>query len=321
MKKYDIGRDFEGILYARMRDMGITILAREPETELPDGRTPDFLVEYRGRKCYVEALALDSDLGNNDAEEDLVVSLNDHKSTDFFLLLSAGHRSRLPKRLRRDAVLPIIEWMNGQDVEVIPDEPGLGPDRLPKREFDLNGYRLEVALIPVPREYRTKQAAQERELVVGQMLGGVTLHGIGDAVRDRVRQKCKRYTPRNLGDVPLVVAINDFRFSDMAAELYGTPITTLQFNTISGEIVDTVDSIKHDGIWCRVEKGQLVTQAQHLLAVWHFKYAHANNPDAQNCLYTNPFVDVPSKLPAPFFYGQHTQFPDGKLEYHDGSST
>ena len=318
MKKYDIGGDFEVFLDARMLDMGITILAREPETELADGKTPDFLVEYGGIRCYVEALALDSDLGNNDAEDDLVVSLNAHKSTDFFLFLSAGHRSRLPKRLRRDAVLPIIEWMNAQDVEAIPDNPDLGLDRLPEREFDLSGYHLRVALIPVSRKYRTEQAAQERDLVGVQMLGGTTLHGIGDAVRDRVRQKCKRYTPRNLGNVPLVVAINDFRFSDMAAELYGTPITTLQFNTLSGEVVDTVDSIKCDGIWCRVEKGLLMPQAQHLLAVWHLKSAHANNPDAPNCLYTNPFVDVQAKLPAPFFYGQHTQFPDGKLEYRDG---
>ena len=320
MKKYDIGSDFEGILDSRMRDMGITILAREPETELPDGKTPDFLVEYGGLKCYVEALALESDLVKTDAEDDLVASLNAHKSTDFFLLICAKPPNRLQRRLRRDTVLPIIEWMNSQDVEAIPDKPRLDLNSLPKKEFDLNGYRLKATLIPVSREYRTEQFAQERDLVGGQMLTSTT-RSIGDTARERVRQKCKRYTSRNLGGIPLVVAINDFLFIHMVAELYGTPVTTVYSNRNTGEFVGAVNSILHDGIWHRVEKGQPVLQAQHLLAVWHFTYAHANNPDAQNCLYTNPFVDVPSKLPAPFFYGQHTQFPDGKLEYHDGSST
>lgn len=219
MVKYDIGHEFEEFLDARMLDMGITILAREPETKLSDSKTPDFLVEHNGLNCCVEALSLDPDLGNTDAEDDLVASLNAHKSTDFFLFLSTRHWQRLHNRLPRTSVKPIIDWMNSQSVDKIPESPGGGRDHLPVKEFNLRGYTLEVMMLPVSKKHRAMEEAQERDLVGVQMLGGVSVHGVGDATRERIRGKYRRYTPDNLGGVPLVVAINDFGFRDMESDL------------------------------------------------------------------------------------------------------
>ena len=49
-----LSKDFEDFLERRMESLGLSVV-KEPK--LPNGRTPDFLVESEGLKCYVEATA------------------------------------------------------------------------------------------------------------------------------------------------------------------------------------------------------------------------------------------------------------------------
>lgn len=57
---YAYGRDFERLLCDRLQFCGISVVSREPDTRLPNGATPDFLVQYNGARCCVESMAFES---------------------------------------------------------------------------------------------------------------------------------------------------------------------------------------------------------------------------------------------------------------------
>ena len=311
------GACFELYLHHKLKGFGCKV---EVEPRLAKGRTPDFLVEHEGKRCYVEALVLADEEWNTDAEADLVEKLNSYSSKDFFLCLFST--SNLTQRIRKEQLQPIVDWMNSHNVAVV---EGSGVPEYSK-EFVLqpdggDEYPLEVSLIPAASEFRTEEEALSRELVGTSSLGGARSGPVDHGLRERIREKRRRYDPSVL-DAPLLIAVNTIaHVPRMDWALYGTPTATIHLDKSAGGIVAVSESMSKDGIWLISEKGKDRLRASHLLGVWNFVLAHPSNPSPTACLYTNPYVDWSEvrNLPSPIFLGRYTQVTDGRnLKYVEG---
>ena len=312
------GACFELFLYHKLTSLGCTV---EVEPHLANGRTPDFLVKHEEKRCYIEALVLADDEWQTDAEADLVEKLNSYSSTDFFL--SIFSTSRLTQRIRKKQLQPIVDWMNSQDVIVV-EAPENGECC---KEFILqpdgsDAYTLEVSLIPVIPEFRTAEEASSRALVGIPSLGGADSYPVDGDLRERIREKRKRYDTSVL-DAPLLIAVNTIaHVPHMDWALFGTPTADLRVDKRTREIVDVSESVKKDGIWLISKDGKDRLRASHLLGVWNFVLAHPSNPNPAACLYTNPYVDwsAVKNLPSPVFLGHYTQVTDERnLKYVEGA--
>ena len=311
------GACFELYLHHKLKGFGCTV---EVEPRLAKGRTPDFLVEHEGKRCYIEALVLADDEWKTDAEADLEEKLNSYSSKDFSLCLLST--SKLTQRIRKEHLQPIVDWMNSHDVTVVEATE----TKEYSKEFVLqadggDAYPLEVSLILVPPELRTEEEAILRELVEMSSLGGARSGPIDHGLRERIREKRRRYDPSVL-DAPLLIAANTIaHVPRMDWALYGTPTTTIHLDKSTGGIVAVSESMSKDGIWLISEKGKDRLRASHLLGVWNFVLAHPSNPSPTACLYTNPYVDWSEvkNLPSPIFLGRYTQVTDGRnLKYVEG---
>ena len=308
------GTCFELYLYHKLTSLGCTV---EVEPRLAKGRTPDFLVEHEGKRCYIEALVLADDEWKTDAEADLEEKLNSYSSKDFSLCLFST--SKLTQRIRKEQLQPIIDWMNSHDVAVV--ETSRAPEY--SKEFVLqpdggDEYLLEVSLTPATSEFRTEEDALSRELVEMSSLGGARSGPIDHGLRERIREKRRRYDPFVL-DAPLLIAVNTIaHVPRMDWALYGTPTATLRLDKSTGGIVAVSESMSKDGRWLISEKGKDRLRAPHLLGVWNFVLAHPSNPSPTVCLYTNPYVDWSKvkNLPSPVFLGQYTQVTDERNLKH-----
>ena len=220
----------------------------------------------------------------------MVEKLNSYSSKEFFLSLFST--SNLTQRIRKERLQPIVDWMNTHDVAVV------ATSKAPEysKEFVLqpdggDEYHLEVSLIPATSEFRREADVLSRELVGISSLGGARSGPIDHGLRERIREKRKRYDPSVL-DAPLLIAVNTIaHVPRMDWALYGTPTATIHLDKSMGGIVAVSESMSKDGIWLMSEKGKDRLRASHLLGVWNFVLAHPSNPSPTACLYTNPYVD------------------------------
>ena len=96
--------DFEDFLEGHMRSLGLSVV-KNPK--LPNGRTPDFLVESEGVKCYVEATS------RPDIHDQILDAFDGygHKPYTLFVrALQSGERAHFNRR--RETAREIIEWVD-----------------------------------------------------------------------------------------------------------------------------------------------------------------------------------------------------------------
>ena len=118
MSRDDRAQDkcFEDYLESWMSSQGFSIIAREPDTRLCNGKTPDFLVEYESRCWYVEALTIRAGPELTVTGQGWRDCFNSHADDNYSLFVTwqNGWRDsdRTPgKKEMNQAIQPVLGWL------------------------------------------------------------------------------------------------------------------------------------------------------------------------------------------------------------------
>ena len=322
--------DFEDFLEEHMRSLGLSVV-REPNTKLPNGRTPDFLVESEGVKCYVEATS------RPDIRDQILGAFDGYgykPYTLFISVLQSGEKAHFNSKCK--TAREIIEWVDsfyaalneyldindiegftigGQTPLTFPtkhrDYPRMSPIKIFCREgydWAINGlvhfsanemvrieemfsgfeYRIPIGYPDVDDVRKIGAASRRKEDV--------------RSLRHALRCKAVHYlpVPDGIGDVPLIIAINDYDSGLVVDELLGTR----GVRVYSDFGVALPAPRRDNGFWRRSAQ----SKRRHVKAVWHFDRARSDSPDFRAKFILNPDEgNARSILPKPFFSDPHTE--------------
>lgn len=304
-----LSKDFERFLGRHMESLGLSV-AKEPV--LPNGRTPDFCVEFEGVKCYVEATS------RPEIEYQILDAFEGFGRKPYTLFISVlQSREKVHLNARRKTAAGIIRWVDSfiNDFKIDDTESLAARERFPARTFERDGYCWTVKSL-VHFSAREMDEIDRRpgggglsfRVPVGWPVVDPVLK-IGAAspckedvmsIRNALRGKAVRYLPipDGIGDVPLVIAISDYGHNAVVDELLG--VRTLPF---SGGLPSSL--IRQDsGFWRRSTQ----SKRHHVKAVWHFDRARSDNSDFTAKLILNPDEEnARAILPAPLFSDPHTE--------------
>jgi hypothetical protein len=209
---------FELVLHAMLLRQGFVVIEIEPE--LPNGRSPDFLVEApNGTRFYLEATLA---LGMNDAAagadrrmREALQAIDEVQSPDFFLHVYTRGTPSQPTavgRLRR-AVQCFVDSLDYEQA-IANNDADL--DTLPIWQHEEHGAHFTIQAVP-KNTRRTGGRA-----IGGRMLPGGVIHP-EVAIRSAVVGKAGRYGDI---DIPLVIAVNALEqyadIDDAVDALFGT---------------------------------------------------------------------------------------------------
>ena len=287
----DFAGEFEDFLQKQIIQMGMTC-TRNPK--LPNGKTPDFLVGHKGRRCYVEATHIEGpkEFTEKKGEETLRVLLDESVPKGLSITLeyprNEGPRLTNPVGRRDPGLRDIVKWLSDTDLRLGIDERN--------REFLVKAVRIEVGIYPTPSVQEDRAGwlkSDNKAGFVGQQ---------HENVRDSLRGKYDKYTPEpdSLGDTPLIVALFDEGTSGggMGEALYGTRIPFITLSNETGEILGRGFREPLDGVWLNRRSRKLERKHNHLAGVWHFR--SLKDPSRPPLLFANPYrQDIESIIPKP----------------------
>ena len=320
---------FEDFLEGHMRSLGLTVV-KNPK--LRNGRTPDFLVESEGVKCYVEATS------RPDIRSQILEAFDGygHKPYTLFVsVLQSGDRAHFNDR--RKTGREIIEWVDsfyealnkhldindiegftigGQDPLTFPTKHRDYPRMSPIKTFYKDGYDWAInGLVHFSAsemfEIEKMACGFDRRLPVGwpdvdrvRKIGAESRQKEDvRSLRHALREKAVRYlpVPDGIGDIPLIIAVNDYDSGLVVDELLGTrgvdvyPDFGIALPAPRGD----------NGFWRRSAQ----SKRRHVKAVWHFERVRSDslyfraklilNPDEENArsilpkrLFSDPRTEV-----------------------------
>lgn len=122
------------------------------------------------------------------------------------------------------------------------------------------------------------------------------------SLRHALREKAVRYLPipDGIGDVPLIIAVNDYDSGLVVDELLGTRAVDVWEDLDIALPAPRGDN----GFWRRSAQ----SKRRHVKAVWHFERARSDNPDFRAKLILNPDEgNAWSILPKQLFFDPHTE--------------
>lgn len=318
---------FEDFLEDHMRSLGLSVV-KNPR--LPNGRTPDFLVEFEGVECYVEVTS------RPDAHDQILDAFDGFGHKPYTLFISALQSSEKAHfNRRRDTAREIIEWVDSfyealnehLDINDIQGFTIGGQSPLtfwtkhrdysrmsPIKTFCKNGYdwainglvhfsagemdRIEEMFSGF--EYRIPVGYPDVDDV--RKIGSESRRKEDvRSLRHALRCKAVRYLPipDGIGNVPLVIAVNDYDSGLVVDELLGTrgvdvyPDFDIALPAPRGD----------NGFWRRSAQ----SKRRHVKAVWHFDRARADSSDFMAKFILNPDEgNARSILPSPLFSDPHT---------------
>ena len=198
MSRDDQAQDkcFEDYLESWMSSQGFSIIAREPDTRLCDGKTPDFLVEHESRCWYVEALTIRAGSELTVISQGWRDCFNSHLDDNYrlFVAWQNGWRNsgRTPsKKGMNQAIKPVLHWLGD-----LPHPP-LSNETF-RKEFSIMGHCVWVKAVANP--------ASPPLPLVGGWFPLVTSSSLlaKSQLADRVRKKRRKY--RNVLH-PLIIAV------------------------------------------------------------------------------------------------------------------
>lgn len=282
----EFAKKFENYLLDYVTCMGMT---PTPKPTLRDGKTPDFLVEYKGRACYVEATHIQwpDEFREKKGEADLREILDERapKSWQIILKYATDERRNLtdPISKRARGIKEVVDWLSNSY-------------RIP--EGEMTDRKVQFQNIPIKvQAYR--DATAEKDRVSWDKLA---IWKPDNKLRDSLKDKYDKYTsdPNSLGDIPLIIAILDEMLDEqgMTKALYGRRIPYIPIDGATDEPVGVDTRIQYDGVWLNARSGKLEKRHNHLAAVWHFRAVG----DAQRAarLFPNPYrKDIESIIPEP----------------------
>lgn len=319
--------DFEDFLEEHMRSLGIRVV-KNPK--LPNGRTPDFLIEFEGVKCYVEATS------RPDIRDQILDAFDGYgykPYTLFIRVLQSGEKAHLNRR--RDTAREIIEWVDSfyealNEHLDINDIEGftIGGQTPSTFRISLRGYSRMSPIKTFCRDgydwaiYGLVHFSAIEMGRIEEMFSGFEFRiPVGYPDVDRVRKigsesrrkedvrslrhalRCKavRYLPipDGIGNVPLVIAVNDYDSGLVVDELLGT-----RGVDVYPDFGIALPAPRRDnGFWRRSAQ----SKRRHVKAVWHFDRARSDSPDFRAKFILNPDEgNARSILPSPLFSDPHT---------------
>ena len=235
---------FENYLQDYMTKLGMTV-SRNPK--LKDGKKPDFLVEYEGRACYVEATHIQApdEFKEKRGEMNIRELLERRTSSDWEIVLqyASDNEKRLtdPISKRDKDITQIGDWLS--TIEQNPDTKDCN------RSFQISGIWIRVDAYSAPTK------VGNRVLWIKDASQWGSASDQLRKLRDKLKGKYDWYTakPDSLGTCPLIIAIFDESTDkeEMHQALYGT-------------------ETRNDGVWFNARSGKLEVRHNHLVGVWHF---------------------------------------------------
>lgn len=217
---------FELMLHALLLRQGFAVIAIEPE--LPNGRSPDFLVEApNGTRFYLEATIAqgmnNAAAGADRRMREALQAIDEVQSPDFFLHLYTQGTPSQPiavGRLRR-AVQCFVDSLEYEQV-IANNDAELAT--LPTWRHEEHGAHFTIQAVP-------KNARRSGGRAIGgRMLPGGVIHP-DVAIRSAVVGKAGRYGEI---DLPLVIAVNALEqyagIDDAVDALFGSPAALVRGN-------------------------------------------------------------------------------------------
>lgn len=297
---------FEIVLFAIMYRLGCHI---EVHPKLKNGseKRPDFLIRMQsGEEFYIEAVLAsefsEAEKAAKRRKNVLLEAIEQLDSPNFFIGIKTRGNPDTPPRgkvLRKD----LDRWLKGLDPDqVTNDIEAQGDDRIPKFNWEHDGWQVEFEAIPIKPERRGK----------GQRVIGVQFYGVRWAnewkpIRDAVRSKGGRY-----GEIekPLIVAVNvDSGFLDQIDEMQAL------FGQEEYVINGTTSDLRRapNGAWY----GPNGPQYTRVSGVWIFGGLNPwNIITRKNTLYINPWTKFP--LPASIHAMNHAMVTNEKMKWIKG---
>lgn len=316
--------DFEDFLEDHMRSLGLSVV-KNPK--LPNGRTPDFLVEFEGVKCYVEATS------RPDIRDQILDAFDGygHKPYTLFIrVLQSGEKAYLNRR--RETAREIIEWVDSfyevlnehLDINDI-DGFTIGGQTPSTFRISRRGYSRMSPIKTFCRDgydwviYGLVHFSANEMVRIEEMFSGFELRipvGYPDvdrvrkiededvrSLRHALRKKAVRYlpVPDGIGDVPLIIAINDYDSGLVVDELLGI---TRGVDVYPDFGIALPYQRRDNGFWRRSAQ----SKRRHVKAVWYFDRAWSDSSDFSAKFILNPDEgNARSILPKPFFSDPHTE--------------
>ena len=265
-------------------------VCRNPE--LSDSKNPDFLVEHKGRLCYVEATHIQeaTELREKRGEKDLKNQLDERAPKGLYIRLAYANDEtvRLTNQISKKAkgIDEIVDWLS-ENQEVFEENNS-------RKEFKIKDIRIDV------RAYASVMAQRDRVSWIKSWIWDQTQKD--QRIRNNLKEKYDKYTPEqeSIGNVPLVIAIFDEMMDKrlMAETLYGKRIPYISIDVVTDEAVANGIRKQNDGVWLNARSGTLEKRHNHLVAVWHFR--EMGDVQVPPFLFTNPYrADIDSIIPGP----------------------
>ena len=305
---------FELLIHALMIRLGGTVQV-EPPIE-GSTTTPDFLVEHRGTRFYIEATvsrAWNSGERRDTLEDTVFDWINAIESPNFRLDVDTdGKLPHLPKCAT--VVGPLRKLLSSHDPDelyrMITMNDGWAP--MPFEVIHHNGWTLTAELIPKKPENR----GHANDSTIGFYPTEPYLDSQPTLVR-KIVNKAKAKRGRTL-DAPLIIAVNT---SDGFFDIKRDAMRVLLGDAVSSrEVVQHVIERNRprvdDAVWV-ARNGRL--KHEYIYGVWMFVGAASSNPSpagGDSCVYLNPFLDT--ELPPLLRRVPHAQARDGVIEWHEG---
>lgn len=247
---------FELFLHQFITIQGFRVLEIEPI--LPNGRSPDFLVETpQGVRFYLEGTVATGTAPNQVGTErrvrDILQTIDNTNSPFFFLEVGLEGEPTAPVSLR-NLRRHVQTFVDGLDYEEALALRISGSEHFKSIRYEENGVTVQISAIAKSRPY-----AGERAIGIGPMQGGfIQPHA---PITRAVQRKAARYGEL---DIPLVVAVNaqdDYASDDDAVDaLFGTESVLVRPDGSQRVIRNT------DGAW-RGPHGPVYTRCSAVLFV------------------------------------------------------
>ncbi len=234
--------------------------------------TPDFLVEYEGRKCYIEATQIDYRDDSNKNEDKFMQDLNEFSVLGLYAHLSPeGELNQTLSKRQVERVISFARSLTPVDFEKSHGIYGYGPSikvKSPDRK-----WKCTINFGP----WQLSSGEKPDRWVIGRGRSYmVDTEGIADKCIDKIIEKTKRY--RHEVDAPLVVALWDYR------GLFGG------FNREYDNRILFGHGQTNGGVWLNNKRSRY----PELAGVWMFRGLVIQSTDYFTAyLYHNPYKDSP----------------------------
>lgn len=298
-----LSKFFEHKVLHRLEGMGLCVLAKEPDTTLPNGATPDLrVVDESGREFVVEVVALRHKV------EDVVTAFSkrfgNESDRPWWLSISihVDDRGKFDTGVLPQAVKKIGDWAESRDtlesraktfcfgnsewsVTFAPVTDEVKQARAEELRHDYEGmdeWELLSRMWDLDADIElTENADRAGSRMSMGVVGFLLLQDGGGSMNNAIKSKVSKYHKGrdSLGDTPLIIATTD----GVALEsvLYGPKY--LEF-----------ENAKPSGVGRNLERGFWRNDSS-LKAVWSF------DEDGKETLFLTPHGDARDVLPAAFF--------------------